>query len=109
MVAEYYAASSAADECVYFSHLVRELGYDLGPIPLMCTYDIVSAAAIVENPVVNDRSKYAEVHAHFVRERVERGEIVVRDVSTDDMVADCMTKSLSPQQHMLACAMLRVE
>ena len=107
MVAEYYAASSAADECVYFARLVRELGYDLGPIPLMC--DSVSAVTIIKNPVVNDKSKYAEVHAHFVRERVERREIVVREASTDDMVADCMTKSSSPQKHSLACAMLRVE
>jgi hypothetical protein len=106
MVAEYYAASSAADECIYFSHLVRELGYSTGPIPLMC--DSVSAAAIVKNPVINDRSKYAEVHAHIVRERVERGEIVVKEVSTDEMIADCMTKSLSPQKHLKACELLRV-
>ena len=106
MIAEYYSASSAADEGVYFLQLTKELGYDLGPVPLMC--DSVSAAAIIRNPVVNDRSKYAEVHAHFVRERVERGEITVREVSTDDMIADCMTKSLSPQKHGQACEMLRV-
>jgi hypothetical protein len=76
MIAEYYAASSAADECVCFSHLVRDLGYDLGPFALIC--DSVSASAIIRNPVFNDRSKYAELHAHFVREGVERGEIEVK-------------------------------
>lgn len=106
MIAEYYAASSAADECSYFSHLVRELGYKLCPVPWMC--DSVSASVIIRNPVVNDKSKYAEVHAHYVRERVERGEIVVREVSTDMMVADCMTKALSPQKHSQACELLRV-
>jgi hypothetical protein len=58
--------------------------------------------------VVNDRSKYAEVHAHFVRERVERGEIEVKEASADEMIADCMTKSLCPQKHMKACEMLGV-
>jgi hypothetical protein len=85
---------------------LSELGYDLGPIPLMC--DSVSASAISRNPVVNDRSKYAEVHAHFVRERVERGEIEVKEAPTDEMIADCMTKSLCPQKHMKACEMLGV-
>ncbi len=106
MIAEYYAASSAADECVYFSNLLTELGYDLGPTPLMC--DNESAIHIVRNPVVNDRSKYAELHAHYVRERVVRGEIKVIGASTQDMVADCMTKALTPQKHVVACEMLGV-
>jgi hypothetical protein len=106
MIAEYYAASSAADECVYFANLLTELGYDLGPITLMC--DNASALRIVRNPVVNDRSKYAELHAHYVRERVERGEIQVIGASTVDMVADCMTKALTPQKHVLACGQLRI-
>jgi hypothetical protein len=66
MIAEYYAASSAADECIYFANLLSELGYDLGPIPLLC--DNESAQHILKNPVVNDKSKYAELQAHFVRE-----------------------------------------
>lgn len=57
---------------------------------------------------MNDRSKYAEVHAHYVRERAERGEIEVKAAATDEMIADCMTKSLSPQKQMKACEMLGV-
>lgn len=106
MIAEYYAASSAADECVYCSNLLTEIGYDLGPAPLLC--DNESAVHIVKNPVVNDRSKYAELHAHYVRERADRGEVKVISVSTDAMVADCMTKALSPQKHSVACGQLRV-
>jgi hypothetical protein len=106
MIAEYYAASSAADECVYFANLLSELGYDLGPTPLMC--DNESAVRIMRNPVVNDRSKYAELHAHYVREKVERGEIQVIGAATEDMVADCLTKALSPQKHAVACAQLKV-
>jgi hypothetical protein len=104
MIAEYYAASSAADECVYFANLLTELGYELGPSPLLC--DNESAQRILKNPVVNDKSKYAELHAHFVRERIERGELTVMGVATDDMIADCMTKALSPQKHSVACAQL---
>jgi hypothetical protein len=65
MIAEYYAASTAADECVYFANLLKGLGYDLGAVPLMC--DNESAVRIMRNPVANDRSKYADLHAHYVR------------------------------------------
>jgi Reverse transcriptase (RNA-dependent DNA polymerase) len=106
MIAEYYAASTAADECIYFANLLQELGYELGATPLMC--DNESAANIVRNPVVNDKSKYAELHAHYVRERVDRGEIKVINVSTEVMVADCMTKALTPQKHVVACGQLKV-
>jgi hypothetical protein len=107
MIAEYYAASSAADESVYFRNLLRELGYNLGPIPLCC--DNRSASAIIEKPIVCDKSKYAEIHAHYVRERVARGEIVVEEVRTEDQLADALTKALVPVLHKKACVQLRLE
>jgi hypothetical protein len=107
MIAEYYAASSAADESVYFRNLLRELGYNLGPIPL-CRDDR-SASAIIEEPIVCDKSKYAEIHAHYVRERVARGEIVVEKVRTEDQLADALTKALIPVLHKKACVQLRLE
>jgi Reverse transcriptase (RNA-dependent DNA polymerase) len=106
MIAEYYAASSAADEAVYFRYLLAEMGYNLGPTPLMC--DNESACSILEKPVVNDRSRYAAINAHYVRERVGLGEIKIVPVSTDVMLADCMTKALTPDKHAAACKLLAV-
>jgi hypothetical protein len=106
MIAEYYAASSAADECVYFRQLLSELGYELGPTPLMC--DNESACSILEKPVINDRSRYAAVNAHYVRERVSLQEIKIVSARTDEMLADCMTKALTPDKHLAACKMLGV-
>lgn len=59
-------------------------------------------------PVVTDRSNYAETQAPFVRERVERGELKAIDVPSDEMVADWMTKALTPQMHAIACDQLGV-
>jgi hypothetical protein len=106
MIAEYYAASIAADECVYFRQILSELGYELGPTPLMC--DNESACSILEKPVVNDRSRYAAVNAHYVRERVSLQEIKIVSARTDEMIADCMTKALTPDKHLAACKMLGV-
>jgi hypothetical protein len=60
MIAEYYAASAAADEVVFFRHLLGELGYSLGPTPWMS--DNASACSILDKPVVNDRSRHTHTH-----------------------------------------------
>ena len=40
------------------------------------------------------RTKHVEVHYHFVREKVLRGEIQLEQVKTYDQVADIFTKGL---------------
>jgi hypothetical protein len=106
MIAEYYAASGAADEAVYFRTLLHEIGYQDVPTPLMCDND--SSIHIMGTPVVNDKSRYAAVNAHYVRERVANQEIEICYVPTDEMLADCMTKALTPDKHIAACKMLAV-
>jgi hypothetical protein len=105
-IAVYYAASAAADEIVYFRQLLCELGYNLGSTPLMC--DNESACSILEKPVVNDRSRYAAVNAHYVRERVNLGEVKIVSARTADMLADCLTKALCPDKQSKACTMLKL-
>ncbi|KAB2617155.1 hypothetical protein D8674_013024 [Pyrus ussuriensis x Pyrus communis] len=41
------------------------------------------------------RTKHVEVHYHFIREKVLQEEIEMRQVKTNDQVADLFTKSLS--------------
>jgi hypothetical protein len=43
-----------------------------------------------------------------VRERVTLEEVKIVSVSTDEMLADCMTKALTPDKHMAACKLLAV-
>jgi hypothetical protein len=64
--------------------------YSLDPTPVMC--DNESACSILDKPVANDRSRYAAVNAHYVRERVYLGEVQIVSARTAEMLADCMTK-----------------
>jgi hypothetical protein len=67
-----------------------------------------SANNILGTPVVTDKSRYAAINAHYVRERVTLDEINIVPVTADEMLADCTTKALSPDKHFAACKLLAV-
>jgi ATP sulfurylase len=50
---------------------------------------------MTENHVFHDKSKHIEIRYHYIRDMVQRGAIKVQYVSTDEQVADVLTKPLS--------------
>lgn len=53
-----------------------------------------SAIELMKNPVLHGRSKHIDVRFHFTRECIERGELVIKYVSTQEQRADILTKAL---------------
>jgi hypothetical protein len=49
----------------------------------------------MKNPVFHGRSKHIDIKYHFIRECVERGQIVVKRVGTEEQKADALTKPLA--------------
>jgi hypothetical protein len=43
----------------------------------------------------NNRSKHIEIRYHFIRNMVQRGSLKLQYISTDEQVADVLTKPLS--------------
>lgn len=54
------------------------------------------ATALAENPDYYGRSKHIQTKWHFVRERVQSGQIKLQDVRTKSMASDMLTKSMGP-------------
>jgi len=96
--AEYVAATEAAKEAIWLRGLLEELGYaQEKPTPLFC--DNTSAIALVENPVLHDRTKHIKRKMHFVRDAAIQGEIELKFCRTEDQLADVLTKGLPIGAH----------
>lgn len=70
--------------------------------------DNQSAIELSKNAVFHKRSKHVDISFHFIRELVERGDIVVKYLRTDSMIADVLTKSLPKAKHDKFISMLQL-
>lgn len=92
--AEFMAATAVACQAIWLKNLLTEVtGKDTGPVVLYI--DNRSAIDLAKNPVFHGRSKHIDIRYHFIRECVERGEIVLKHVSSEKQHADVLTKSLT--------------
>ena len=57
--------------------------------------DNQSCIKMTENPVFHDKSKHIEICYHFICDMVQRGALKLQYISTDEQVADVLTKPLS--------------
>ena len=91
-------ASQASCEAIWLRKLLVGLfGRELRPTVIYC--DNQSCIKLSENPVFHDQSKHIEIRYHFIRDWVQRGAVQLVYVSTDDQVADILTKSLLKGKH----------
>ncbi|KAJ3143772.1 hypothetical protein HK101_003103, partial [Irineochytrium annulatum] len=44
-------------------------------------------------------TKHQDVQYMFLKDLVENGEVIIKHIGTDEMVADCMTKGLGSNKH----------
>jgi hypothetical protein len=91
--AEYMAVSMASCEAIWLHKLLTCLfDQELEPTVIYC--DNQSCIKLSENPVFHDRSKHIEIIYHFIRDRIQKGAVKLQYISTDEQVADILTKPL---------------
>ena len=61
-------------------------------ILLFC--DNESAVKIATNPVQHSRTKHIDIHHHFLRDHVNKGDIKIDGIDMDDQLVDIFNKPL---------------
>ncbi|XP_074323896.1 secreted RxLR effector protein 161-like [Apium graveolens] len=106
--AEFMAATATAYQGVWLRNLLSQLtGEKQGPVTIY--NDNKSAIDLAKNPVFHGRSKHIDVRYHFIRERVEWGEIVIKHIRTEDQKSDVLTKEMATVKFERMCALLGVK
>ena len=91
--AEYMALSEACSEIAWLTSLQKEIGYSQSaPVPLVS--DNQGGIFLAVNPAHDRRLKHVDIRYHFIREYVESNRVDIVYISTDEMIADILTKPL---------------
>ena len=90
--AEYMALSMAASEAVWLKGIYEKLiPGALEVLKIHC--DNKGAIDLARNPGYRPRTKHISIQHHFIRDRINAGDIRVEKVASEDMTADCLTKT----------------
>jgi len=93
MESEYIALADAAKEGIWLNRLYLDI-FPKAETKVILHEDNQAAITIAKNEVINERSKHIDVRYHFIRDHVEKGNIILNYCPTDLMVADAFTKPL---------------
>ncbi|KAK8957035.1 hypothetical protein KSP39_PZI000307 [Platanthera zijinensis] len=88
--AEFIAVTEAGKELLWMKRFVRELGFTQDRYMLMC--DSQSVIHLGKNSMFHSRSKHIDTRYHWIRDVVEKKELELLKVHTDDNGADMLTK-----------------
>ena len=93
MEAESQLIAATAAELNWVSSLLTELGIVLPQSPLIYC-DNIGATNLCSNPFFHSKMKHVAIDFHFIHEQVQNGTLRISHVSSDDQLADALTKPL---------------
>jgi hypothetical protein len=94
MEAEYIALFNTAQHAKWLSSLEKQFG-TFERVPLLCCDNQAAITIATGGELGYKRSKYMEIKLHWVRDHFKEGHYEINYVSTEDNLADLLTKRLS--------------
>ena len=91
--AEYIAATFGASQAQWLQMLLHELKVKCESA-MRLKVDNKSAIDLAKHPIAHGRSKHIEIKYHSLRDQVAKGKLAVEHCSTEDQLADMLTKGL---------------
>ncbi|GJV15425.1 retrovirus-related pol polyprotein from transposon TNT 1-94 [Tanacetum coccineum] len=90
--AEYVSAGKACQQALWMKQALIDYDIHLDNVPIMCDYK--EAIDLSKNRVQHSRTKHIEIHHHFLCDNVQKGNISIEKVASEDNIADIFTKPL---------------
>lgn len=85
------AATTAACQGIWHRNILSQISSEyVGPVTLCI--DNRLAIDLAKNPTFYGRSKHIDIRFHFIKECVEKGEVILKHVCSSDQRADIITK-----------------
>jgi hypothetical protein len=98
--AELVGVSDAMNTVIWLRDFLIGQGYDVGPAILF--QDNMSTIALMQNGRGNnERSRHINIKFFFITDRVDKGEIAIKYMPTEEMLADLLTKPLQGKKFRL--------
>ena len=94
--AEYITVGSCCAQILWIKQWLADYGIHVDHIPIKC--DNTSAINLTKNPIQHSRTKHIEIRHHFIKDHVQRGDIILEFIPTNQQVTDIFTKPLSEEQ-----------
>ncbi|KAJ0468434.1 putative RNA-directed DNA polymerase [Helianthus annuus] len=97
--AEYVSATAAACQATWMRKILIELGLEQeGETRIFC--DNTSAVFLSKNQAYHNRSKHIDTRFHFIRNLVEGRQIELQPCTSQEQLADILTKPLGTEEFM---------
>ncbi|GJW89334.1 retrovirus-related pol polyprotein from transposon TNT 1-94 [Tanacetum coccineum] len=90
--AEYVSAGKACQQALWMKQALVDYEVKLNDVPVLC--DNKGAIDLSKNPVLHSRTKHIEIRHHFLRDNIQKGNISIEKVASEDNIADILTKPL---------------
>ncbi|GJR71056.1 hypothetical protein Tco_0083421 [Tanacetum coccineum] len=91
--AEYVSARKACQQVLWMKQALIDYDIRLDDIPIM--YDNKRAIDLSKNPMQHSHTKHIEIRHHFLCDNVQKGNISIEKVPSEDNIADILTKLLT--------------
>ena len=97
--AEFIALTHTMKEAIWLRNLITEVFQPLN-LPIKLYSDNQSAITITYGNQQHTRTKHFKIRLYFIRDTIQDNKVELKYKSTNEMLADILTKGLSsPSQH----------